>query len=203
MSSKTEISNMAISHLGIGKEIANLETEQSQEASACRRFYEACVDAVLADLDWTFATKEAVLNLVVTNPNTEWLYSYTYPTDCVNLRRIKSGIRRDTQKSRVPYKILKGIGSGKLIYTDKQGAEVEYTVRLSDPTIFSPEFSLALSFNLAAYIAPRLTGGDPFKMKQEMLNQYRLELGRAKKKNMNEEVTETPPPSEFITTRSS
>ena len=29
MSSTTEISNLAISHLGIGKEIANLDTEQT------------------------------------------------------------------------------------------------------------------------------------------------------------------------------
>lgn len=201
MSSKTEICNMAISHLGIGKEIANVDTEQSEEASACRRFYESAKKATLADHTWAFASKEAVLGLITASPTDEWDFSYRYPVDCVDMRRIKSGLRTDTSKSRVPYKILKD-DSGLVIYTDQEDAEVEYTVNIEDPEFFSAEFSLALSFSLAGYIAPRLTGGDPFKMKEEMLGQYALELGRAKKKAMNEETPDQKPESEFITTRS-
>ena len=63
MSSKTEIANLAISHLGIGKEIANVETEQSQEAKACRRYFDMAKKITLGDVDWTFATKFATLNL--------------------------------------------------------------------------------------------------------------------------------------------
>ena len=200
MSSTTEIANMAISHLGIGKEIANLDTEQSEEAAACRRFYEVAKQSTLADHDWAFATKEAVLGLITAAPNSEWNFSYRYPVDCLNMRRIKSGMRTDTSKSRIPYKILID-GSGRVIYTDQEDAEVEYTQDITTAEFFSAEFNLALSFRLASYIAPRLTGGDPFKMKEEMLGQYALELGRAKKKSMNEERADQAPDSEFITTR--
>jgi|DEB0MinimDraft_10_1074344.scaffolds.fasta_scaffold02080_5 hypothetical protein len=201
MSSTTEISNLAISHLGIGKEIANLDTEQTEEASACRRYFESAKKATLSDLDWTFATKFAVLNLIESEPNDEWNFSYRYPSDCINMRRILSGQRQDTQKTRVPYRISAD-SAGRIIYTDKENAEIEYTKNVTDPGLFSAEFALALSFRLASYIAPRLTGGDPFKMKQEMLAQYEIELGRAKKKNMNEETADILPESEMITIRS-
>lgn len=191
---------MATSHLGVGKEIANIDTEQSEEASACRRFYDVARKSVLADLDWTFATKFAVLGLVEEDPSDEWDFSYRYPSDCITLRRILSGMRNDTQASRIPFKILKD-DAGKLIYTDLESAEIEYTEDVEDPGYFSSEFTIALSFKLASLIAPRLTGGDPFKLKAEMLAQYELELGRAKKKNMNEETRDLLPESEFITTR--
>lgn len=200
MASKTEVCNIALSHLGIGKEVANIDTEQSQEASACRRYYETAKEATLADLDWPFATKEAVLNLISANPTSEWDYSYRYPVDCITLRRIKSGKRSDTQSSRVPFKILKD-AAGKIIYTDKQSAEVEYTENINDPSYFSADFIMAFSFKLAAYLAPRLTKGDPFKLKQEMLQQYILEISMAKKRALNEEVNEEKPESQFITVR--
>lgn len=201
MANKTEICNMAISHLGNSSEIANVDTESSQEASACRRFYETAKNATLTDVDWPFATAYFTLNLIEETPDDEWNYSYRYPVGCLSVRRILSGTRNDSVKSREPYKILKD-ASGKLIYADKENAKIEYTEDISDPEFFSAEFALALSFRLASYIAPRLTGGDPFKMKQEMLGQYDLEINRAKKKAFNEEQHEQPPKSELITTRS-
>ena len=191
---------MAISHLGIGKEIANLDTEQSQEASACRRFYDEAVEIVLSDFDWPFATKQATLNLIASNPTAEWDYSYRYPTDCLRIRRILSGIRQDTASSRVPFKITQD-SLGKLIYSDQQNAEVEYTVRITDPSYFTSEFIFALSFRLAYYIAPRLTGGDPFKLQDRMIQQYMYEMGKAKERSLNEERHDVPNDSELITTR--
>lgn len=201
MSSEVEVCNMAISHLGIGKEIANLDTEQSEEASACRRFFDIARKTVLGDLNWTFATKFAVLGLVESDPSDEWDYSYRYPVDCITLRRILSGVRSDTRRTRVPFKILRDT-SGRLIYTDEESAEVEYTEDIEDIEVFPPETVLALSFKLAALIAPRLTGGDPFKLGDKMLGLYEAELRNAKKKNMNEEVQDLPGESEFITVRS-
>lgn len=201
MASKTVISNMAISHLGIGKEIANLETEKSEEAKACRRFFETAKKATLGDLDWTFGTKFAVLNLIEELPEgSEWRYSYRYPVDCVSMRRVLSGQRVDTQESRIPFRIVTD-DSGLIIYTDESAATVEYTFDVKSTNLFSPEFDLALSFRLAALVGARLTGGDPFKIKQDMLGQYELELGRAKKKNMNEETKPKFPESDLIRSR--
>lgn len=201
MSSRTLISNLAISHLGIGVEIANVDTEKSEEAAACRRFFDLATEASLGDLTWTFTTKFATLNLLEETPEDEWAYKYRYPSDCITLRRILSGVRNDTSRSRIPFKLSRD-GGGQVILTDQYQAKIEYTERVLDAQYFSAEFSLALSFRLAAYIAPRVTGGDPFKLKDEMLKQYLLELGAAKTNNMNEETQEQRPESEFITTRS-
>jgi len=200
MASKTEIANLAISHIGIGKEVANIDTEQSEEASACRRYFDIAKENTLGDMSWNFATRFVTLGLVESTPSTEWDYSYRYPTDCLEIRRILSGVRNDTQRTRIPFRIISD-SAGKLIYTDEPGAVIEYTRNITDIDLFSPEFKMALSFRLAYYIAPRLTAGDPFKLKEDMLRLYEIELGLAKKKNMNEETMDQLPESEFIRTR--
>lgn len=202
MSSKVEICNLALSHIGVGKEIANLETEASEEASACRRFFDPCRDIVLRDFPWPFATKIVTLALVEENPNDEWRYSYQQPADSIRLKRILSGIRNDTQQSRVPYRVVRG-SSGNLIYTDQQNAELEYSFKETDPQRYPPDFVIALSFRLAGYLAPRLTGGDPFKLGQRSLEMYVFEIRRAEGSASNEEQRDMAPDSEFIRVRES
>ena len=200
MASTTEIANLALSNLGVGKEIANLDTEQSEEAASCRRFFEDAKEATLSDMNWSFATKEAVLNLVEEEPTTEWGYSYRYPVDALLIRRIKSDLRTDTSKSRVRYIVTKD-ATGKLLYTDRQNAEAEYTENVKDPKFFTPEFNLALSYRLSMYIAPRVTGGDPFELQARMRLLYQEELRQARMTNLNEQVADSAPESEFITAR--
>ena len=89
-SSTTEIANLALGHLGIGKDIANLDTESSQEAKAMRRYYDICRRTVLQEFTWPFATKFVTLGLVEEDPTDaeEWAFSYRYPADCLFLRRL-------------------------------------------------------------------------------------------------------------------
>ncbi len=194
---EVEIVNMSLSHLGIGKEIANLTTETSQEASAARRYYGVARDTVLRDFPWPFATKITTLSLVASNPNDEWAYSYRYPSDCLYIRRILSGIRNDYRESRVPYKIAQD-SAGLLIFTDQGTAQVEYTIKAIDPLRYPADFSMALSYMLAALIAPKLTGGDQFKLGDKAFKLYYLLLTQAAAKAFNEEQPDVEPDSEFI-----
>lgn len=200
MASDTEICNLALSHLGVGKEIASLETEKSQEASACRRFYDIALDATLRDYPWNFATKIEALGLVEEEPNDEWLYSYRYPTDCLFIKRILSGIKNDTRQSRINYRVVSD-SAGQLIYSDHENAEIEYTYRVTDSNIYPSDFTMALSYRLAHYIAPRVTAGDPFKLKAEVMHLYVLELSKARSNNSNEEQDAEDAESEFIRAR--
>lgn len=203
MATKTELANMAISHLGVGKEIANLDTEQSEEAVACRRFFDTARDATLRDFPWPFATKIASLGLIEdlsSNDTEEYNYSYRYPSDCLDIRRIKSGIRNDTHQSRVRYKILKD-SAARIIYTDEQNAEAEYTEKVTDPSFYPPDFQLAFSFRLAAYIAPRLAKGDPFNLRKQAMDMYYVEISRARAASENEEQKDELPYSEFERSR--
>lgn len=198
--SEVSICNMALSHLGVAKEIANLETESSQEAAACRRFFVEARDNTLRDYPWPFATKIADLALVEEDPNDEWQYSYRMPSDALRLNRILSGLRNDNAQSRVPYRVVRD-DVGLLIYTDQEDAEIEYVMRETDPTRYPADFRMALSLRLAAYIAPRLTAGDPYKLGDRALNLHRLEIQKAEASAVNEEQAEQLPDSEFMRER--
>lgn len=199
-SSSTEICNLALSHLGNGKTISNIDTERSAEALACRAFYETARDVTLRDANWPFATAFRALGLIETDPTTEWTYSYRYPTDCLKLRRFLSGIRNDNRQSRTPYRIARD-DAGRIILTDLVDANVEYTFKETSVIRFPSDFVMALSFRLAAYIAPRVTGGDAFKMGERALRLYTFELGKADSSAASEVQDEELPDSEFIRTR--
>lgn len=198
--SKTVIANLALSHLGSGKEIADLDTENSDEANALRRFYEEARNKALRDYDWPFATKIADLSLVETTPNNEWTYSYRYPSDCLKVRKIQSGIRTDNRQSRVPYRIAKD-GAGKLIFTDQAEAKVEYTEIVTSVEFYPSDFVIALSYLLAFYGAPRITGGDPFNLGAKAGQLYVQELTNARANAFNEEQSDQPTESEFVRAR--
>lgn len=200
MSTPTEIANTALSHLGVGRDIANIETENSQEANACRRFYVTARDQTLRDFNWPFATKESTLALVSENPTREWSYAYRYPTDCLKLRRIFSGLRNDTRQTRTPFKIVRD-ASGSLIYTDARDALMEYTFAEVDSQRFPADFAQALALRLAVYIAPRLTSGDPFKMGERAWKLYVIEITRAQASSANEQQDEDKPDAEWINAR--
>jgi hypothetical protein len=196
MASSTEICNMALSHLGVGKEINNLTTESSEEAGACRRFYDMAQDRVLRAANWPFATKIIALNLIEEDPNDEWEYSYRYPNDCIFFRKILSGTRNETRQSRVPYRVAYD-STGRIIFTDTENAEAEYTLRVTDPDKYPPDFTMAFSLLLAHLIAPRLTAGDPFKMGERAFKLYQMEIDTAKANSFNEEQPEQEPSSEL------
>lgn len=196
-SSKTEICNLALSHLGIGKEISNIETDTSAEANTLRRFYDTTLEEVLRDFAWPFTTKFEALGLVEEDPTDEWGYSYRYPSDCLHIRRVLSGLRNDNRQSRVPFKLGRD-DTGTLIYTDMDDAEIEYTVREEDTSRYPSDFTIALSYKLAFYCAPRLAAGDPFGLRQTAAQMYQVTVAKAANNALAEEQAEEDPASEFI-----
>jgi hypothetical protein len=201
MSSKTEICNLALSHLGVGKEISDIETDASSEGQACRRFYDIALDTTLRDVNWPFATRFRALALIEESPNDEWLFAYRYPTDCLKVRRILSGIRNETPDIRVPYKIAQD-DAGLILYTDIEDAEIEYTVRESNAELYTADFIMAFSYRLAHYIGPRVTGGDFVSLGNQIFQLYQIEISNAASSAFNEEQGERIPDSEIIRARS-
>ena len=205
MASKTDICNLGLNHLGVGKEIANVDTEASEEAIACRRVYPIALGKILRDYDWPFATKIAALGLVTdsedeAHPYEEWDCAYQYPSDCLKFRRILSGTRRDSRATRVPHRIVNG-SSVMLILTDSAEAYGEYTVNVSDTEMYPNDFIVGLSLLVASMIAPRVTGGDPFKLGERAAEMYKSAIGAAKSNAADEEQPDLEPDSEFISTR--
>lgn len=199
MASSTQIANMALRHLGNAKQIATL-TENSEEATACNAFYDIALEDTLREFAWPFATKIASLGLITEDPNDEWQYEYSVPSDCLCFRRVLSGTRNDSRQSRSPYRIVYGDASTS-IYSNVEDAEGEYTVYVDDTGRFSPDFTLALSYKLAALIAPAVTGGDPFKLGERALKMWDYQISKAASKAFNEEQAEEDPQAEFIRAR--
>ena len=200
MASKVGICNLALSHLGVGKDINNFETERSEEAQACRTFYDQALQQTLRDFEWPFATRFVELTQIEENPTTEWARSYSYPSGCLFFRRILSGTRNDTTDTKINYRIV-GDTNSQIIYTDQDDAVCEYTVNATDPNVYPSDFVQALSLRLAYYIAPRVTKGDPFKIRNEVAGLYLTELSKAQSNAVNEEQSELLPDSEMIRAR--
>lgn len=199
-SSKTQIWNMALSHLGVGKEVASA-TERSEEANACARFYDNRLLEVLSAGPWSFATKIVAAELIEEEPNDEWSYCYRYPVDCVTLNRVLSGIRNDHRQSRIPF-MKAGESSGTIFFCDLESAEIEYVYLHTNPQFYPPKFTKALSYGLAADIAPRITGMDNWKLKIELERLYEEALTEALKSNGNEYQPDDEPDPESIRARS-
>lgn len=199
LASANKICNLALSHLGIGKEIEDLETDTSQEAEACRLFFTVAQDVTLRGFPWPFATKIEALDLVeeLTADTDEWGYSYRYPSDCLKLRRVISGMRNDSPQSKVPYDVGRD-DTGQLVFCDETDAMMEYTYRETDPSKYPIDFIMALSYFLAHLIAPRLTKGDPFKLAQQNLQMHLLTLQKAQADGYNERQPDLEVDSSFI-----
>jgi hypothetical protein len=200
MTAKIDICNFALGHLAVSAEIADLDVEQSKEAQACRRFFDVTRDEVLRDFPWPFATSMGNLALVASNPTTEWGYSYRMPSGVLTFRRILSGVRNDTRASRIKYRLAQD-ATGDLIYTDRASAQGEWTTQITNTERFRPDFVMALSFLLAHRIGPRVAGGDQFKLSDRALQNYYLEIGKARANAANEEQTDDAPDSEFVSAR--
>lgn len=199
--SSTVIANLAISHLGYGSEIANLDTENSAEANAMRRFYDTARRNVLREFAWPFAYKIADLGLVESTPNNDWNYSYRYPSDCLMMNKILSGVRNDHRQSRIPFKVGRD-SSGKLIFTDEQNAQAAYTMDNQDTLQYPDDFVMAFSYRLAIYAAPRIvSNGDPFGLVQRLYQIYNIEVQNAKAMARQENQPDDMPQSEFIRAR--
>lgn len=202
MPSDVEICNMALAHIGVGNYISSLATDDSDEADACNAFLETVRQQTLRDFPWPFATKTADLGLVEEEPNDglEWGFSYRYPSDCLEARRIPSGLRMDTVVSRVPFRIGYD-DQGRLIFCDIEDAQMEYTALVSDPSYYPPDFVMAMSYRLAWHIAPRLAINYTPNMTQSLMQMYAMQIGKAKANSANEESADRASDAEWTSGR--
>jgi len=197
MASNTEIANLALLHLGVTKGIATLDLENSAEAIAIRRVYDIAMNTFQRSFPYAVLTKRVALGLVQEDPNTEWKYEYTYPSDCQRLGKIVSGHRNDTLSTKPPYKVARGSNSA-VIWTDYQGAVIEYQFIEADESRYQDDYILGFSFFLAYLVSKALTGGDPFGLGKQAYSDYLQFQSTAQANNLNEQHEEEQPEAEWI-----
>jgi hypothetical protein len=197
---KTETCNLALAHIGVGLTIADIDTENTAEAKACRQFYDISMESVLGAFRWNFARKTAALSLVAENPNIDWSFSYAYPVDAVYFYKILSGRRNPDRTQEVPFFVGSGT-SQSLIYTDMQDASGEYIRKITDLDFKPADFVMAHSLKLAIAIAPKLTKGNYAKLIASLYSVYGNEVRMAASRNAKEQRKDIAPESELITGR--
>jgi hypothetical protein len=195
-----EICNMALSHLATGKEIQNLDTDESEEAASCRRFLKKVIRTAQREFPWPVFERYATLALLVEEPNSEWAYSYRLPIDCAIPLKLLSGQRVDSVTTRIPF-TKSHDSTGPLIFTDLEDAELKYCCYSEDNRLFDSDFEMAISLLLAFYISPRVTAGDANRLGKRAYDAYRLMGEQAKARAANEISQEVEPECEMIAAR--
>lgn len=159
-----DVANLALDNLGVTQKISAL-SDGTREGDAAGRWYTYARDNVLADINWRWARRFSVaLTEITAETNAEWAHLYALPADCLEPRRIVSGLRSERTGERIPFDVmLNAAGTTKVLVTDLDnsgiggsGVIIEYTAALTDPTAFSVSFVEALSWRLAVQLAPPL-----------------------------------------------
>ena len=165
---QTAICNLALLRIGIATPISDI-TESSVAARALNSVWEQCIRTMLRERPWPFAVRQVDLALVGESIFSDWLYTYRYPADFINIHRVNPPLVAATAPAEVytytdrkplpqsfPYAVGSDV-SGKLLHCDVYEAQVMGTVYISDVSLFDPLFTSALSWFLAAEIALSLT----------------------------------------------
>lgn len=154
---KVSICNLALNRLGI-ENISSL-TEESEQARKCKASYDIALETILREFDWNFTTKMTQLALIDDTENLTpgWKYKYTYPVDCVKIRRVFSPDNINELQRKNHYRII-NFKSARTIATNIAQGWVEYTARVSDTGLYDSQFADALAWRLAAELATALTG---------------------------------------------
>lgn len=196
MSSKIEIWNRALSNIGV-KQFVQSESENSNEASVLGVHWDAAVRKTLTDHPWPFARAYRTLALVEQDPNTDWSYSYRYPSDCLMIRRILTDFGR-TDPFPPPFTTGQD-DQGRLVYTDQPDAVIEYTTSIIEPERFDTAFEEALVWYLSYLCALPLSRiPDMSKFAHSL---YKEAIITASAKAQNEAQQDLPQEAEWIQAR--
>ncbi len=203
MDTAVEICNLALSHIGQGVTIASL-SERTAAAQACNDFFETARKKFLRDYKPAFALKRnysfAEVEEFEDEDNSEWGFSYRWPSDCLAVIKLHSGIRQRSPDTDVPFE-QGGDSTEKLILTDEEDAVGDYVLDHDNFTIWHEDSMIALSYLVAHYIAPRLSKGNIIQMKRELWQFYLAEANNAVGNIKNEQTYDEAADPEMIRAR--
>lgn len=159
MASEVDICNLALSHLGDNATVASIDPpEGSAQAEHCARFYPSARDSLLEMHHWKFATRRATLALLDVD-SWSWSYAYAKPAGVLKMLAVlPAGATSDAAS--VDFDMEATDAGALLILSNTENASARYIAYVTDTTLFSPLFSLALSWQLAGLLAGPLLKGD-------------------------------------------
>ena len=211
MASETEICNVALSHIRAGR-INSLDdnTEQSRQ---CKTLYPLLRDQMLMDNPWPFAT--SVKPLVLTTKEVfGYAFVYKYPVDCLYIDQLlpeyldvesNEGLAQRMENVRlenfkIPYEVM-NIDGEKVIVTNYADMRIKYRKEVTDTSLFTPQFTMTLSYLLAANLVIPLSGMEKGRaMQQDNYQLYESYLKNAIAASINQQY-QPPRESDFVSVR--
>ena len=165
-----EIVNLALTRLGLPGVVSL--TEESTEAAACAKVWDAAVRAALQEHRWGFNTRRQALALKEREPaGSAYGFAYSAPADLLQPYEIfQADVTRDRP---VPF-----VYEGNLIFTDREGAILIYGAAVDHATAFSSQFCDALAWRVASEVAAPLTQKPS--LMEYAVTRYQDSLARAK-----------------------
>lgn len=164
-SSEVDICNLALANIGETAKITSIDPpDGSAQASLCARFYPIARDSLIEMGSWSFSIKRKSLT-ATTNTRTEWAYAYSVPSDVSGILTLTmEGVLDDLAMNGVwsPQKfVIELLPSGdRILYTNVEDAQIRYIAKITDTTLFTNTFNVALSWHLASMLAGPLIKGD-------------------------------------------
>lgn len=218
MVSEVNICNLALGNIRAGT--INSLDETSVQARQCKLRYPILRDQMLQDSPWQFAGSIRPL-AVLTTTVFNWAYVYQYPSDCLRINRVIPDYEEINQDNRtsglfypyrdadvykpspvptVEYKVF-NVDGNKVIVSQFPNLRIDYRRRITDPTIFSLNFTMALSHLLAAELAVPIAGVELGRaLRSDSLTMYESYLSAGVANELNEQKEEIAE-SEYISIR--
>lgn len=168
MATQLDICNIALSNIGC-LPIQSL-TDSSESSRLLLLNWDRCLESVLRDFPWAFATQVKYLNMTE-DEIPDYRYAYYYPPDCLKIQVLGRSIEHPEKFE------IRSNGTNKIIVTDTEHAVAKYTTKVSNSTLFDASFVEALAYKLSYEINNAKTGNA--QQTQEMGARYQEALNRA------------------------
>lgn len=161
-----ELCNMALNYLGITQAVVNsIIAPTTKEERIMARFYPVVRKRLLTGHPWDFARRRAVLAQQTTNITLDgWTYAYVLPANFLKPRQLYINGYNESVDAREQFEIVSlDDGSGTVLACNVAPVAtlapiLIYTIDIpsTTPTIFTPNFDLAMATALAAEVAQPL-----------------------------------------------
>jgi hypothetical protein len=150
MSTSTDLANRSLSeHLGVTKIDDITGTDDISEK--CLLAYNASRQSVLTVHRWKFAERRVALAIASSVEVIGFTYSYTYPSDCLIIRRMYNP---NSEHENIAYTTTTDVTKTlHYINTDQEDAVLIYTADVNSVPLLPPLFQDALVLDMASKLA--------------------------------------------------
>lgn len=168
ITSKNDICNMALSHLGNYGTVSDIDTPTNDKERTFALWYDTCREFVLKLLMPNFALSRIITGKLEEVPTFGYAYFYEYPQDALKILGV--GNIEDKENNYNIERTPNGVKAIGHDYDYTEGMPVRIIIDVQDINSWSPEAKLLLSQYLAAYTCLPITQDvqKAAKLKQEL-----------------------------------